>query len=893
MSDENKKPRKPFPAALASLKNEKCWVLWKWVEKNGKLTKPPFQPRFPDRLAKNNTPGHWSDFKTALRAYREGKADGIGPVTSQDAERSYVDFDDCRDPVTGKISEAVMDIVIRANTYCEVTPSGTGIRMIGTAARLRGRVVHRTFRTATMKGEVFYRAVRYVTVTGDRLPETPDALSDIGEIITNILNEAKSSAGVGESSDTISGDDDELTGLDLNGPLRLSEEQIRTLLKGLPGDDAKDPETGGDWWTYDRWMAVLFAVHDDTDGSEEGFALLDEWCSKSKHYNPEGLRAKWDSARGSNVGQARTTIKTLIKWSNEWTKPERDRKVEDIAERIARAMTITELDDLAKEARSVRTDSALLRLKLNHAYKTATKKITGVAPKDSTVTKMLAYVDPDLTVMPAWLRSFVFVSGENAAQGYFHDASTGLNYSAPVFDLTFGRKFMSQEEIAQEAVAPATPPSLTARNRFNVPVVDGLGYRPFKESGGEDDGLNDDAESVNAETGERIVRPRIYVLNGRRLLNTYHTRDAVPAVYGPYTTEQRDDLEAMLKLVRRVCGSKREFQLFLSVVRYILIERKRVNFMCIFCSAEGSGKTTVAVTMMRLILGASNVGVYPPSALLDQSDQSWQAGHLLKIIEEMYLPDARSKAAVAEKIKPIITNEVVTPRLMYRGFTTTLNTATYIGLTNHDNVLALNSGDTRIFPIFPTEKVATPAQMAETRAADPDFYTRANAAIRRNIGVFRGWLEREFQYHPDFKPETGRAPASETKQRIVEQERDPLLQDIFDILDEEKAPLLTRNVVCLQSLVATLHERNVQINTDGGRQRTNSIVGALLRKNGYRQFGERMRLPAKWLKADDTDLEAAGDNRVTIYTTGVGPLRGKKAVADSVARYAESWLSDL
>jgi hypothetical protein len=40
-------------------------------------------------------------------------------------------FDDCRDPKTGELVQWAVDLVTKANAYSEVTPSGTGMRVIG------------------------------------------------------------------------------------------------------------------------------------------------------------------------------------------------------------------------------------------------------------------------------------------------------------------------------------------------------------------------------------------------------------------------------------------------------------------------------------------------------------------------------------------------------------------------------------------------------------------------------------------------------------------------------------------------------------------------------------------------------------------------------------------
>ena len=40
-----------------------------------------------------------------------------------------------------------------------------------------------------------------------------------------------------------------------------------------------DPDLG-----YEDWLHVLMAIYHETGGSEEGFELVDQWCSKGSKY---------------------------------------------------------------------------------------------------------------------------------------------------------------------------------------------------------------------------------------------------------------------------------------------------------------------------------------------------------------------------------------------------------------------------------------------------------------------------------------------------------------------------------------------------------------------------------------------------------------------------------
>lgn len=65
----------------------------------------------------------------------------------------------------------------------------------------------------------------------------------------------------------------------------LSLDEIKVLLRLI------SPDVG-----YDDWSRVLMAVHHETEQSEAGFQLVDEWSSKgSKYKGPEDVRSHWSS----------------------------------------------------------------------------------------------------------------------------------------------------------------------------------------------------------------------------------------------------------------------------------------------------------------------------------------------------------------------------------------------------------------------------------------------------------------------------------------------------------------------------------------------------------------------------------------------------------------------
>ncbi len=169
-------PPGPRPAALpvlaahvpAELVAMPQWVGWNWVwdATRGEWTKVPRHPRTGGHASATN-PTTWTGFDTALIAMTRHGWSGIGFVVTCHDPFTGVDLDRCRDPHSGALIPWAAEIVASLDSYTEVTPSGTGVRVwvVGT---LIGRLPDG--KEGTRRGPVeIYSGSRYFTVTGHRL----------------------------------------------------------------------------------------------------------------------------------------------------------------------------------------------------------------------------------------------------------------------------------------------------------------------------------------------------------------------------------------------------------------------------------------------------------------------------------------------------------------------------------------------------------------------------------------------------------------------------------------------------------------------------------------------------------------------------------------------------
>lgn len=109
------------------LSDRRQWVLWKMAMRGNDLTKVPFQPN--GDPAKSNDASTWCSFEEAKDAFVSGTWTGVGFEFSGDDGLCGIDLDGCRNEKTGQVSEWAREIILALDSYAEVSPSKTGVKI--------------------------------------------------------------------------------------------------------------------------------------------------------------------------------------------------------------------------------------------------------------------------------------------------------------------------------------------------------------------------------------------------------------------------------------------------------------------------------------------------------------------------------------------------------------------------------------------------------------------------------------------------------------------------------------------------------------------------------------------------------------------------------------------
>jgi hypothetical protein len=159
----------------AELQERRQWVCWRPARRDGKWTKVPVNPNT-TRNAKANVPSTWGTFALALSRYQKqpDQYAGIGFEFSADDPYCGVDLDDAVDPDTGRPLPWAQAIIDRLDTYAELSPTGTGVKLYLRGAK-PGQRAKEPYQTGAV--EIYDRG-HFFAMTGHRLPGTPATVNE-------------------------------------------------------------------------------------------------------------------------------------------------------------------------------------------------------------------------------------------------------------------------------------------------------------------------------------------------------------------------------------------------------------------------------------------------------------------------------------------------------------------------------------------------------------------------------------------------------------------------------------------------------------------------------------------------------------------------------------------
>ena len=300
------KPQKPksqnadlanLPPALAPLCQQPHWVLWRWERRREKWTKPPYT--LAGTNAKSDDPSTWSGYDAALDAVRHanGSVDGIGFML-RGTDLTSVDLDHCLDQSGRPSAWAEAWLETMNDAYVERTPSGEGLRIIGTGAgeRLQRRWTIKDAPHPEAAIEVYRNCERYITITGAQIGDCAELQPiDVGKIVAHYdaaKEAAKGASKARNGSKTRSGSKNKTGAFDFN-EAGASIDYDEVIRNGAPNGQRSELFQACVWHLAAKGMSVEEIV---TTLAQYPRGIGEKYAGRLKE-EVERSFAKWQAER--------------------------------------------------------------------------------------------------------------------------------------------------------------------------------------------------------------------------------------------------------------------------------------------------------------------------------------------------------------------------------------------------------------------------------------------------------------------------------------------------------------------------------------------------------------------------------------------------------------------
>lgn len=149
------------------MQNNALWCVWKMHPEKGKI---PFSP-VSGAPSQTNISSTFADFDAAIAAYRTGNYNGLGIGIFNGF--AAIDIDHCISD--GQLSDMAKDIIDTMDSYTEISPSGTGIRIIFTVENFKYNKERYYIHNKKRGLEIYVSGAtnKFVTITGNVFQAVP------------------------------------------------------------------------------------------------------------------------------------------------------------------------------------------------------------------------------------------------------------------------------------------------------------------------------------------------------------------------------------------------------------------------------------------------------------------------------------------------------------------------------------------------------------------------------------------------------------------------------------------------------------------------------------------------------------------------------------------------
>ena len=746
--------------------------------------------------------GAMVSYERAVAACIKGHFTGIGWAPSPNCGIVALDFDNC--VVDGLIDpriEAVID-----GTYAEISPSGNGVRAFfkGSLPSRKDNADKSARRPdgSRLDGKFdveFFGHNGFVTVTGNATDSTTlfgleGTVAPLSAAVMSLFRERFGEPGQLTVSRGATGADDDLLdlGIETQG---WTLDQVREVLMDC------DPEC-----SREQWVNALMAVHHETDGSEEGLDLADEWSAQASKYGGRAdVEGRWRSFRRRSGGTI--TGIWLKAWRRECQAHEKYDAQTEWKQKLAAAPTEFELREklCPQIVKDDRLDE-IVRGALAQELKTAFKRL-GTVVQVSDCRKMLtppaSEKAQDKSKAPKWMEGWVFVTEK--------DKLYRMDSDEWVTQLGFNAKF--------NRLMPRNQEGEVMKSAYYAAVED------------------HDLKTVTRGQYLPWGGP-IFEMDGVECVNLYRP-SSVPKAVEFLSVEGQRAVDVVLRHIRLIAGGR---EAVVSVMVDWLAHNTqkpsvKVRWAPLIKGFPGDGKTVFG-QLVAAVIGRVNVGSVTPTVLATDFT-GWARNKAVVVLEEIKLT-GHNKHDIINRLKPFITNDVVEVHPKGQDSRDEINTVNYLAFTNYVDALPLEETDRRWWVIFtPYDNAEALAEAlrefvgaGDTKSVVARYFKQLHTAINTQGAELRRWLL-DHQISSSFEAD-GTAPMTDEKAVMIGMQVSDDESALAEVI-EAGGPGISREIF------TSSHLREQVVLGDSDVNTSTSAWSRLLTKMGYTRLPKKIK----------------------------------------------------
>jgi len=576
----------------------------------------------------------------------------------------------------------------------------------------------------------------------------------------------------------------------------LSKDEIVQYLEEL------DPSS-----SYHYWLRIGMSLH--KWNPKEGLPLWTEWSKRSYKYEEGICHSKWRSFSSNQNQNNQVTEGTLVYLSD---KEKMSRQTELLTDYIIRmdSASTTELSTIIAPEIKSQNFTLSVQKALEESFQNNWKRLTNTVMSEYDLVKIIRpykNTDPKLSDH-TWIDNYVYISSRNT----FMHLKTRKECNHKAFDMIHGKDVPKTKNYKPS-------PSKWIQDNGLITIVNSLCYFPKSE--------------------ETII-----TIDNEKFFNTH----CMPLYDYPtpktLTPEETKICELLPTHIKNLIGNESDANILIYwFAHQIQNEGTLLGWVPLIQSEPGMGKT-ILVDILARILGLSNVGDMTNDDILG-SFSDWAMGSSVTKIEELKIA-YQSSTQIMDKMKPFITNEIISVREKLKSTITTLNTTNYIAFTNHKDAIPLDHSDRRWCVIFSKH---------ESRHEMLESINRKESEYFNEIGNLLNYphlLKRYFLDYPipQWFKDNKTAPHTQSKEHLINKHKFEINQIRFRVngMDEAKSIypelLKTKWYVQEDAIIATLFFNDVNTIIEDDKP-TLVDKNKILSELGYIHDKKQIRLNGK------------------------------------------------